>query len=74
MATDGLRSALDEMGLDYVVNEGDGAFYGPKIDFHLVRMPSEEPGSAVLSSLTSSFRSVLSWSTSAQMARSIVRS
>ena len=32
MATDGLRSALDEMGLDYVVNEGDGAFYGPKID------------------------------------------
>ena len=36
IATDGLRSALDEMGLDYVVNEGDGAFYGPKIDFHLV--------------------------------------
>mgnify|MGYP001345921070 FL=1 len=32
MATDGLRNALDEMGLDYVVNEGDGAFYGPKID------------------------------------------
>ena len=36
LATDGLRGALDEMGLDYVVNEGDGAFYGPKIDFHLV--------------------------------------
>ena len=36
MATDGLRNALDEMGLDYVVNEGDGAVYGPKIDFHLV--------------------------------------
>ncbi len=36
MATDGLRSALDELGLDYVINEGDGAFYGPKIDFHLV--------------------------------------
>jgi threonyl-tRNA synthetase len=36
MATDGLRSALDDLGLDYVVNEGDGAFYGPKIDFHLV--------------------------------------
>ncbi len=35
MATDGLRSALDELGLSYVVNEGDGAFYGPKIDFHL---------------------------------------
>ena len=36
MATEGLRSALDEIGLPYVVNEGDGAFYGPKIDFHLV--------------------------------------
>ncbi len=36
MATEGLRSALGELGLDYVVNEGDGAFYGPKIDFHLV--------------------------------------
>lgn len=35
MATEGLRGALDELGLDYVVNEGDGAFYGPKIDFHL---------------------------------------
>ena len=36
LATEGLRSALDEIGLPYVVNEGDGAFYGPKIDFHLV--------------------------------------
>ena len=35
MATDALRGALDELGLPYVVNEGDGAFYGPKIDFHL---------------------------------------
>ena len=35
MATDALRAALDDMGLPYVVNEGDGAFYGPKIDFHL---------------------------------------
>lgn len=35
VATEGLRSALDEMGTNYVVNEGDGAFYGPKIDFHL---------------------------------------
>ena len=34
-ATNGLRSALDELKLPYVVNEGDGAFYGPKIDFHL---------------------------------------
>ncbi len=35
LATNGLRAALDEMHLNYVVNEGDGAFYGPKIDFHL---------------------------------------
>lgn len=35
MATEGLRGALDDLGLAYVVNEGDGAFYGPKIDFHL---------------------------------------
>lgn len=35
MATSGLRSALDDLGLPYIVNEGDGAFYGPKIDFHL---------------------------------------
>ena len=34
-AEQGLRDALDAMGIDYVVNEGDGAFYGPKIDFHL---------------------------------------
>ncbi len=36
MATEALRGALDDLGLPYVVNEGDGAFYGPKIDFHLV--------------------------------------
>ena len=35
LATDALREALDETGKEYVVNEGDGAFYGPKIDFHL---------------------------------------
>ncbi len=35
MATSALRGALESLGLDYVVNEGDGAFYGPKIDFHL---------------------------------------
>ena len=34
-ATEALREALDDMGFEYVVNEGDGAFYGPKIDFHL---------------------------------------
>ncbi len=35
MATDGLVKALEELKLPYTVNEGDGAFYGPKIDFHL---------------------------------------
>ena len=35
MATDALRAAMEEMGKEYVVNEGDGAFYGPKLDFHL---------------------------------------
>ena len=35
VATNGLKTALENMGLDYIVNEGDGAFYGPKIDFHL---------------------------------------
>ncbi len=35
MATNALRNALEHRGLKYVVNEGDGAFYGPKIDFHL---------------------------------------
>ena len=34
-ATNGLVHALEAIGLPYVVNEGDGAFYGPKIDFHL---------------------------------------
>ena len=34
-ATDALRAAISELGYDYEVNEGDGAFYGPKLDFHL---------------------------------------
>lgn len=34
-ATDALREAITEMGIDYIINEGDGAFYGPKLDFHL---------------------------------------
>ncbi len=34
-ATKALQDALDELKIDYVINEGDGAFYGPKIDFHL---------------------------------------
>ena len=35
LATGALKEALEEKGLDYRINEGDGAFYGPKIDFHL---------------------------------------
>ncbi|MGO1369163.1 threonine--tRNA ligase [Senegalia sp. (in: firmicutes)] len=35
MAETALREALEELGVDYILNEGDGAFYGPKIDFHL---------------------------------------
>ena len=35
LATQGLKDALDDLHMDYVINEGDGAFYGPKIDFHL---------------------------------------
>ena len=35
MATNALKAALEEMGKDFAINEGDGAFYGPKIDFHL---------------------------------------
>ena len=34
-ATNGLKAALEKMNMPYVINEGDGAFYGPKIDFHL---------------------------------------
>lgn len=35
LATNGLKGALDDLEMAYVINEGDGAFYGPKIDFHL---------------------------------------
>jgi threonyl-tRNA synthetase len=34
-ATAGLKNALEQSGREYVINEGDGAFYGPKIDFHI---------------------------------------
>ena len=34
-ATDTLKKAITDMGKDFVINEGDGAFYGPKLDFHL---------------------------------------
>jgi threonyl-tRNA synthetase len=35
IATKGLKGALDRTGREYIINEGDGAFYGPKIDFHI---------------------------------------
>ena len=35
IATAGLKGALDQIGTHYSINEGDGAFYGPKIDFHI---------------------------------------
>ncbi len=35
LTTNALRDALEERGMEYRINEGDGAFYGPKIDFHL---------------------------------------
>jgi threonyl-tRNA synthetase len=35
LATEALKGAMDKRGMKYVINEGDGAFYGPKIDFHL---------------------------------------
>lgn len=35
LATDSLREAIEGVGMDYVINEGDGAFYGPKLDFHI---------------------------------------
>lgn len=34
-ATETLKAAITELGKEYVINEGDGAFYGPKLDFHL---------------------------------------
>ena len=34
-ATNGLIHALEKLGMPYTINEGDGAFYGPKIDFHI---------------------------------------
>src|SRR5699024_1996129 len=36
LATKSLKEALEEKGIDYKINEGDGAFYGPKIDFQVV--------------------------------------
>ena len=54
------RGALDDLGLPYVVNEGDGAFYGPKIDFHLEDSIGRT-WQCGPSSLISSFRSDLTF-------------
>lgn len=35
LATDSLREAIEGQGMEYTINEGDGAFYGPKLDFHI---------------------------------------
>ena len=34
-ATEALRNAIEAKGIDYVINPGDGAFYGPKLDYHI---------------------------------------
>lgn len=73
MATEALRGALDDLGLPYVVNEGDGAFYGPR-STSIWKILSEEHGSVEPSSLISSFRSDLTLNTQEQMVRNIVRS
>jgi len=44
-ATNALKNALEKKGIDYKINEGDGAFYGPKIDSTL-KTPLDVPGSA----------------------------
>ena len=72
LATDALRDALDSLGMDYVVNEGDGAFYGPKSTF-IWKTPSDGPGSAEPSSSTSSFRCALTWNIQEQTERSTAR-
>ena len=64
-----LKNAITAMGKDFVINEGDGAFYGPKLDFHLPT-PWAAPGSAAPSSWTASCLSASSWSTPARTARS----
>ncbi len=73
MATDGLRRALEVAGLDYEVDEGGGAFYGPKIDVD-VRTPSGGAGSCPPSSSTSTCPSGSASSTSAPTASATARS
>lgn len=65
MATDALRGALDDLGLPYVVNEGDGHSTDRRLT-SIWKIPSEEHGSVEQSSLTSSFRFVLNWNTQEQ--------
>ena len=74
MATDGLRSALDEMRSSLCSKRGRRRILRTEDRLPSGRLHRTEPGSAVRSSLTSSCRSVLNWSTSEQTARSIVRS
>ena len=73
LATNSLQGALDDLGLDYVINEGDGAFYGPKIDFHLVDAIGRTWQCGTIQ-LDFQLRSVSSLSTSALTVRSTDRS
>ena len=68
-AEDTLQAAITEMGKDFIINAGDGAFYGPKLDFHLAA-PWAGPGSAAPSSWTSRCPSASTWSMWARTARS----
>jgi len=67
-AQETLKEAITEMGKSYVINEGDGAFYGPKLDFHL--QDSLGRTCAAPSSSICSFPSASSLSTPARTARS----
>ena len=71
-AEDTLSAAITEMGKSFTVNAGDGAFYGPKLDFHLADS-LEEHGSAARSSSTCSFPSALSSSIPAKTDSSTAR-
>ena len=74
MATDALRGALDDLGLDYVVNEGDGAFYEFQRLTSTWRILSGEPGSAEPSSWISSCHCVSTVNISEMTERSTARS
>ena len=71
IATDGsARTPLTSWAMTYVVNEGDGAFYGPKLDFHLADCIGPYLAVRHHSAGLSSCPSALSWSTPARTARS----